>query len=169
MFNTRKAALLMLVLGVLAIIVGRAFTQSEHINLHTLDGKEINLNELKGKVVVLSFGGTWVPLTSRELPALQKIADRFSNRGVQIYWVALNSARPGARNYASDANLEEFAQKNNLRIKLLRDPDQEAYRYFGLDALPALVILDREGKVARKHIGFGTDQGEANNQLVREL
>jgi len=40
-----------------------------------------------------------VPLASKELPALQKIADRYSSRGVQVYWVSINSSKPGARNY----------------------------------------------------------------------
>jgi len=168
MLKSRKAAVT-LILALLALIAGSIFAQSERIKLHTIDGQDLNLNDLKGKVVVMSFGGTWIPMTSRELPALQKLADRFANRGVQVYWVAINSAKPGARNYASDANLQEFAQKNNLRVKMLRDSDQEAYRYFGLDALPTLVILDREGNVARKHVGFGTDQGEAYNQIIREI
>jgi peroxiredoxin len=156
-------------LTVLTMIFSAALAQTQEIKLRSIDGQNVNLSDLRGKVVVMSFGGTWVPMTSRELPALQKIADRFSDRGVQVYWVSINSARPGARTYASDANLQEFAQKNNLRVKMLRDPDQEAYRYYGLDALPTLVILDREGKVARKHVGFGTDQGEAYNQIIREL
>jgi peroxiredoxin len=156
-------------LTVLTMIFSAALAQPQEIKLRSLDGQNVNLSDLRGKVVVMSFGGTWVPMTSRELPALQKIADRFSDRGVQVYWVSINSARPGARTYASDADIQEFAQKNTLRIKMLRDPDQEAYRYYGLDALPTLVILDREGKVARKHVGFGTDQGEAYNQIIREL
>jgi peroxiredoxin len=164
-----RMAVVTLTLAILMLIVSTTFTQNERINLRSIDGQDVNLSDQKGKVVVLSFGGTWVPMTARELPALQKIADRFSNRGVQVYWVSINSAKPGARNFASDSDLQGFAQKNNLRLKMLRDPDQEAYRYYGLDALPTLVILDKEGKVARKHVGFGTDQGEAYNQIIREL
>jgi peroxiredoxin len=156
-------------LAALTIIFSAALAQTQGIKLREIGGQSVNLSDLRGKVVVLSFGGTWVPMTARELPALQKISDRFSDRGVQVYWVSINSEKPGTRTYASDANIQEFAQKNNVRVKMLRDPDQEAYRYFGLDALPTLVILDREGKVARKHVGFGTDQGEAYNQIIREL
>jgi peroxiredoxin len=168
MLKNRMAAVT-LTLAILMLIVSTTLAQNEQVNLRSIDGQDVNLSDQKGKVVVLSFGGTWVPMTARELPALQKIADRFSNRGVQVYWVSINSAKPGTRNYASDGDLQGFGQKNNLRIKMLRDPDQEAYRYYGLDALPTLVILDKEGKVARKHVGFGTDQGEAYNQIIREL
>jgi peroxiredoxin len=157
------------VLTAVTMLFSTSLAQTQGIKLRSIGGEDVKLSDLRGKVVVMSFGGTWVPMISRELPALQKIADRFSDRGVQVFWVSINSDRPGARTYASDANIKEFAQKNNLRVKMLRDPDQEAYRYYGLDALPTLVILNREGKIARKHVGFGTDQGEAYNQIIREL
>jgi peroxiredoxin len=165
----RRRIVVTLTVTFLTIIFITAFAQTERITLQSTDGQEVNLRDLRGKVVVLSFGGTWVPMTTREFPALQKLADRFSSRGVEIYWVSLNSAKPGARTYASDADLKEFAQKNNLRVKVLRDPDMQAYRYYALDALPTLVILDKEGKVARKHVGFGPDQSETYNQIIREL
>jgi hypothetical protein len=37
---------------------------------------------------------------------------------------------------------------------VLRDPERSAFRAFGLDALPSIVIIDRTGKVFKKHVGF---------------
>jgi peroxiredoxin len=148
---------------------GVVLAQGQSATFRTMDGQEVRLADLKGKVVVISFGGTWVPLASKELPALQKIADRYSSRGVQVYWVSINSAKPGARNYAADADLQAFAQKHNLKLPVLRDPDQVAYKSFGLDAVPTVVIIDRQGNVAHKQVGFGTDQGEAYGELVRVI
>ena len=143
--------------------------QSRSATFHSLDGREVRLADQKGKVVVMSFGGTWVPLSSKELPALQKIADRYSSRGVQVYWVSINSSKPGARNYASDADLQTFTQKHNLKITTLRDPDQTVYKSFGPDAVPTVVIIDQQGNLAHKHVGFGADQGEAYGELIRVI
>jgi peroxiredoxin len=143
--------------------------QSQSATFRSVDGREVKLADQKGKVVVMSFGGTWVPLASKELPALQKIADRYSSRGVQVYWVSINSSKPGARNYASDADLQAFTQKHNLKVTTLRDPDQTVYRSFGLDAVPTVVIIDQQGALAHKHVGFGADQGEAYGELVRVI
>jgi peroxiredoxin len=146
-----------------------ATAQAPSVTLRSVDGGEVKLADLKGKVVVMSFGGTWVPLASKELPALQKIADRTSARGAQVYWVSINGAKPGARNYASDDDLRAFAQKHNLKVTILRDPDQAAYKAFGLDAVPTVVIIDRQGNVAHKQVGFGADQGEAYGELIRVI
>jgi peroxiredoxin len=146
-----------------------ASAQAPQVTLTTLDGRAVNLAEQRGKLLVLSFGATWVPLASKELPALQKLADRYAERGVQVYWVSVNSAKAGAKNFASDEELQAFAEKRGLRASVLRDPEQAAYRAFGVDALPTVVILDRQGKLVRKHVGFDPDQGEAYGAVIKEL
>ncbi len=165
----RLRARLILGLLIMTLVSGAALAQSQSATFRSVDGREVKLADLKGKVVVMSFGGTWVPMASKELPAFQKIADRYSSRGVQAYWVSINSAKPGARNYASDADLQAFAQKHNLKVTTLRDPDQTAYKAFGLDAVPTVVIIDQQGNLAHKHVGFGADQGEAYGELVRVI
>ncbi len=158
-----------LALAVFAVVASAATIQAPPLTLHSVDGGAVNLADSRGKIVVLSFGATWVPLAAKELPALQKLAERYANRGVNFYWVSINSAKPGAKNYASDAELQAFAQKNGLRLMALRDPDQAAYRAFGVEALPTVIILDREGKVSRKHVGFDPEQVEAYSQVIRSL
>ncbi len=165
----RLSAKYILGLLILTLSSGVALGQSQSITLRSVDGKEVRLADLKGKVVMISFGGTWVPLASKELPAVQKLADRYSSRGVQFYWVSINSDKAGARNYASDAEIQAFAQKHNLKIPVLRDPEQAAYKAFGLDAVPTVVLIDRQGNLAHKQVGFGAGQGEAYGDLIRVI
>ncbi len=165
--NTKKMTVkVALALATIFLASSAALAQG---TLQSTDGRTVNLADAKGKIVVLSFGGTWLPMASKELPALQKLADRYATRGVQVYWVSINSDKQGARNYAADADLQAFAQKNNVKLTILRDPDQQAYKAFGLDAVPTIVILGRDGKLIHKHVGFGTDQGEGYGEVIREL
>lgn len=168
MFRQLKLGFIMTLLA-LCPVSNATLAQSQSATFHSIDGREVKLADHKGKIVVMSFGGTWVPLASKELPALQKLADRYSSRGVQVYWVSINSSKPGARNYATDADLQAFTQKHNLRLTTLRDPDQTAYKSFGLDAVPTVVIIDQQGNLAHKHVGFGADQGEAYGELIRVI
>jgi peroxiredoxin len=153
----------------LAILASAAIAQLPQLTLRSVEGQSFNLAASRGKVVVLSFGATWVPLTSRELPALQKLADRYAGRNVSFYWVSINSTRPGARHYASDAELQAFAQRNGWRLTILRDPDQTAYRAFGVEALPTVVIIDAEGQLFGKYVGFDPQQAEAYADVARSL
>ncbi|HMV46243.1 MAG TPA: TlpA disulfide reductase family protein [Blastocatellia bacterium] len=158
-----------LIFATLTLASAAALAQSPQFSLRSTEGRTVSSAELKGKVVVLSFGGTWVPLTSRELSALQKVADRFAGRGVQVYWVSINSNKQGARNFATDEEIQAFAQKNNLRLTVLRDPEQTAYKAFGLDAVPTVLIMGRDGAVFHKQVGIGTEQGEGYAEIVKAL
>ena len=135
----------------------------------TLDGKPVPLAELEGKVVVLSFGGTWVPHLTRELAALQRVASRYDSREVTVFWVSINSDQPGARHAASNEELREWTRRESVRLTVLRDPKMATYRDFELTAIPTIVILDRAGKVAYRLVGIGSEPGELFNDLVREI
>ncbi len=158
-----------LAVATLALITASAMAQqAPQISLRSTDGRTVNLADSKNKIVVLSFGGTWVPLAAKELPALQKQADRYAPRGVQFFWVSINSDKAGTRTSATDSDLTAFAQKNNLKLTVLRDPEQQAYKAFGLDALPTVVIIS-DGKIVLKHVGFGTEQGEGYAEIAKVL
>ncbi len=163
-----KTRLALTMIGLAVFAVTAMAQQAPQFSLRSTEGRTVNSSELRGKIVVLSFGSTTVPLTAKELVALQKQADRYSPRGVQFFWVSVNSDKAGARAYASDADLQAFAQKVSLRIPVLRDPEQQAYKAFGLDGLPTVVIIS-DGKIALKHVGFGTDQGEGYSEIAKTL
>ncbi|HYE72470.1 MAG TPA: redoxin domain-containing protein, partial [Blastocatellia bacterium] len=95
--------------ALIALLAIAISAQAPQVTLRTLDGGSFNPASQRGKVIVLSFGATYVPMASKELPALQKLADRYSARGAEFYWVSVNSAKPGARYTATDAEIKDFA------------------------------------------------------------
>jgi peroxiredoxin len=155
----QAAKKIVLAIALMACVIV-ALAQAPQIVLRTTDGQDFNLAKDRGNIIVLSFSATWVPLTDRELRAFQILADRYSGRGVNFYWVSTNSAKKNEKNYASDAELEAFATKLELRLRVLRDPDQVAFRAFGLGLFPSVVIIDREGRVYCKVIGFDPEEIE---------
>ncbi len=165
--NWKRALILATI--VIAMSAAGVAAQTPTGTLQTTEGKSIDLAEWKGKIVVLSFSGSWVPLAPKELPALQKLADRFASRDVRVFWVSINSSKPGARTYAADADLKAFATKNGYTLPVLRDADQKLYKDLALDAVPTLILLDKQGKVIRKHVGFGAESGEAYGEIIREI
>ena len=141
-----------------ALLVNAAVAQAPNVTLRGVDGSTFTIAENKGRVIVLSFGATWVPMTSKELPALQKLAN--AHPKATFYWVSTNAAKAGAQNAATDAELQAFAAKYGLKISILRDAEKAAYRAYGLTSLPSLVVLDATGKVELKHEGFDPDQAD---------
>jgi peroxiredoxin len=136
------------------------FAQVPRVTLRTTDGRLVDLVERRGRIVVLAFGATWVPMTDRDLDAFQRLADRYAGRGIDFYWVSINSMRQKEKGFVSDDGLEDFASEVGLRLPVLRDPDRTAFKTFGLDVLPPVIVIDREGQVRLKMIGLDPEESE---------
>jgi peroxiredoxin len=136
--------------------------------LRSADGGEITSEMVKGDVVVLGFGSTWLgSLSKTQAQGLQELADQFGERNVRVYWVSTDSLSPKSKNYATDDQLRAFARKSGLKVAVLRDPDGTLFKRTGADQLPAIVILDRTGAISGPPIvGFDPNP---NRKLVDSL
>jgi cytochrome c biogenesis protein CcmG/thiol:disulfide interchange protein DsbE len=137
-------------------------------SLHSIDGQTITSESLRGEVVVLAFGASWLPLSKAQLQGIRKLADEYSDRGVVVYWVSTESTDPKSKNFASDEQLRAFAQKYGLKVTALRDPDGTVSKKFGIDQLPSIVIIDKQGNPSEP-IGGLDPNGNLADQLAGRL
>ncbi|MFN2456059.1 MAG: peroxiredoxin family protein [Pyrinomonadaceae bacterium] len=134
-------------------------------SLHSIDGQTISSSTVRGQVVVLAFGASWLPLSRKQAQGVRKLADEYSKHGVVVYFVSTDSDSPKSKNYASDEQIRAFARRNDLNITVLRDPEGQVSKRLGVDQLPAFVILDKSGNMSGSPIG-GFDP---NSSLVDQL
>jgi peroxiredoxin len=143
--------------------------QAVEFSLRSIDGQTVSSNSLRGEVVVLAFGASWLPLSRTQLQGIRKLADKYSERGVVVYWVSTDSESPKSKNFATDDQLREFSRKYGLNVTVLRDPDGKISRQLKIDQLPAFVILDKQGNEAGTPIGGLDPDGNIINQLAPRL
>ena len=170
MSPTKRTPALALILVVLAV---SSFAKVQNhgpvdFSLRTIDNQTITSASLRGEVVVLAFGASWLPLSKAQLQGVRKLADEYSDRGVVVYWVSTESEDSKSKNFASDDQLRAFAQKYGLKVTVLRDPDGEISKKFGVDQLPSIIILDKQGN-ASAPIGGLDPNGNLANQLASHL
>lgn len=115
-------------------------------SMRSVTGQTVTAGDLRGQVVVLAFGASWLPLTRAQLQGLRKFADEYTRRGVAVYWVSADSDQPRSKNFASDDQLRDLAHKYNLTV--LRDPQMAVSKRMGVTEIPSIVILDKSGNVA---------------------
>jgi peroxiredoxin len=138
-------------------------------SLRSVNGTTITSDSLRGEVVVLAFGASWLPLSRTQLEGVRKLADEYSDRGVAVFWVSTESEDAKSKNHATDAQLRSFAQKYGLKVTVLRDPDGSVSKKFGVDQLPSIVILDKNGNAYGEPIGGLDPNGNLAGQLAKHL
>jgi hypothetical protein len=139
----RKIQSLFTVLGLLLTL---ALAVSAQTNLRSLDGSTVNVEGQRGKIVVLSVGASWLPLSSKQADFTNALAKKYAGKDVVVYFIATDSLASGSKNFASNEALQKFSFDNKLNVSVLRDPDGVAtLKRFKLDQVPSFVILDKNG------------------------
>jgi peroxiredoxin len=138
-------------------------------SLRSIDGQTVTSDSLRGEVVVLAVGASWLPLSRKQVQGVRKLADNYAGRGVAVFWVSTDSESPKSKNYASDEQLRQFARKYEMNVTVLRDPEAKVVKQLGVDQIPAIVILDKQGSVYGDPIGGLDPDGNLTDQLAPRL
>src|SRR5574337_923093 len=130
--------------------------------LKTLEGNTIRLSEFRGKkVVLISFWATWCPPCRLEMPAIQQIYSEYKDKGFEILAVNIESdAKQGIR---------DFIKELRLTFPILLDPNMKITRKFRVIGLPVSVLIDRQGIVRAKEIGYHDWTTRTSRKLVEGL
>jgi len=170
MFNKIRGwiaiAVTILAIAMVASLSTLAQGGAVNFSFRAIDGQPVSSESLRGEVVVLAFGASWLPLTRNQMEAVKKLADQYAGRGVAVYWVSTESESPKSKNYVSDDQLRELARK--YKVTVLRDPDGVVSKKLGVDQLPSVVIIDKHGNAAAT-IGGMDPQANLATQLAARL
>ena len=113
------------------------------MKLQGLDGKVYDLADLRGSVVLVSFGATWCAPCTTELKALQELLTEFRDKPVKFFWVSVE--RPEE---VTNAALKKYAHERRVTFPVLRDTGQIVYLQFAERVrLPMIVLLNKRGRV----------------------
>lgn len=114
--------------------------EAPDFKLTTLDGKEVQLSEMRGKAVMLNFWGTWCPPCRTEMPAMQKIYEKYKSKGFEI--LAVNIAE-------TDIAVSNFAHQYKLTFPIPMDRNKEVVRLYKIGPLPSSIFIDAQGKITQ--------------------
>ncbi len=127
--------------------VGELNRPAPDLALPTLDGGSVRLADLRGKVVLVNFWGTWCEPCKEETPALQAAYQRLQSEGLVIVGVNLR------RQETSDEAVREFVQQYGVTYPIALDVDGEAARLFQISPIPVSYFIDPAGTIRYVRIG----------------
>ena len=123
------------------------------ISLRGTDGRTYDLSQMRGQVVLASFGAMWCVPCKDELRALEELKNDYKGKPVKFFWISIE-----AENEASDKELINFARSIKFTFPILRDTTRWTYAKFSTrQRIPLVVFFDKDGRfVAPAHAGMST-------------
>jgi len=110
-------------------------------------GVVVKLSDLRGKVVLLDFWATWCGPCKVTIPEMNKLAQKYADKGVVILGISMDEDGWDAVN--------PFLAKVKFEYPvLLSEPDKMKGYDDKLDALPTAILIDKEGKIRQMHEGI---------------
>jgi thiol-disulfide isomerase/thioredoxin len=129
--------------------------------LNDLDGKKIDITDLKGKVVVVDFWATWCGPCKASFPGMQKMVNKYKD-DPNVKFVFIDTWENGEdkKKLAGD-----FITSNKYSFHVLLDNDNKVVEQFKVEGIPTKFVIDKAGIVRFKAVGFdGSD-----DKLMSEL
>ena len=125
----------------------------------TLDGQAIDLEALRGRVVWLNFWTTTCVPCRTEMPAMQRLAERYADEGLTVVGIDVGEGRE---------SVQAFVDELSVRYPIVLDIDSTIFnRYSPLFGVPRHYFVGRDGTIVAARIGeLRPDEMEP---LVREL
>jgi cytochrome c biogenesis protein CcmG/thiol:disulfide interchange protein DsbE len=117
--------------------------------LHTLNGKDVTLSDMKGKVVLLEFWATWCPPCRASIPGIERLHEKYKNKGVVILAVSMDEG--------GWDSVQSFVKEHGMTYTVLEGND-DVYSKYQVRSIPLLLVIDKEGKITRRYLGFGNEE-----------
>jgi peroxiredoxin len=125
--------------------------------LKDANGQSVRLADYKGKVVLLDFWATWCGPCKVEIPWFMEFEKQYKDRGFAVVGVSMDDD--------GWTVVKPYISRMKMNYQILVGNDEVGTKYGGIESLPTTFLIDREGRIAAKHVGLSGKENFRNDIL----
>lgn len=115
--------------------------QPMDIRFNAVDGRDVDVSQMRGKVVLVDFWASWCPPCVREIPVIKSAYETLHGRGFEVVGISLDDDKK---------ELLSMLAKERIEWPQFYDPKGGEHRFakqFGIEEIPVMWLLDKSGKL----------------------
>lgn len=165
MLSRFKTLLFLVLLGSGLILLGAAQAaagqgKAPDFTLKSNTGKNLRLSDYRGQVVLLNFWASWCGPCRQEMPALDKLQQRYGSYGFTVLGVNVEEDSGKARRMLRDIPVS---------FPVLFDNRNSVSKKYRVSAMPTTVMIDRDGNMRYLHKGYKPGDESIYKKWVKKL
>ncbi len=114
-------------------------SSAPEVMLQTLDGVEVMLGDYRGKWVFLNFWATWCLPCVWEMPAMEKLYQKFKKHNFAMLAISIDKGDP--------EKIRKFVAKYKLTFEIFHNPKGDVAKAFGVSELPTTYLINPKGRM----------------------
>ncbi|MCH7536984.1 MAG: TlpA family protein disulfide reductase [Proteobacteria bacterium] len=128
--------------------------------LKSTTGENLRLSEYRGDVVMINFWATWCGPCRQEMPLLDELYRRYHRVGFNLLGVNIDDDTTRAL---------RMVEELDLHFPVVFDTRKEVSRLYNVEAMPATILVDREGNIRHVHHGYKPGYEDKYLDQIRAL
>ena len=128
----------------------------------TIDGKKIELNDFKDKVVLIDFWASWCGPCRKEMPFLIELYGRYHKSPFEIIAINIDNKTDNAQKF-----IDQLSEQ--IRFTVVQDSKQQIPPLYQIKGMPTSIVLDKKGIIRFWHTGFKESYKEDYISEISEL
>ncbi|MEH6825246.1 MAG: TlpA disulfide reductase family protein [Motiliproteus sp.] len=130
------------------------------IQLKGVEGSNHALSDYKGKVLLVDFWASWCGPCRESFPWMNSMQQQYQTQGLEVVAINLDEEPELAR---------AFLQQVPASFTVLLDTDAQLPAAFGLIGMPTSYLIDREGRIRARHVGFHASRVDDYENSIKTL
>jgi len=135
---------------------------ASQLRLKNLNEEVIDLEQFRGRIVLVNFWAVWCTPCRAEMPSMQTLYEAFDREQLEVIAVDMGS---------KPSQIEEFLADTEpaLEFKIVLDELGETARDWGVRGIPVSFVIDQQGRLVYQALGERDWSSEAMQQSLRKL
>ncbi|HVA72569.1 MAG TPA: TlpA disulfide reductase family protein [Candidatus Limnocylindrales bacterium] len=134
-----------------------------------LQGGNLPLTSLKGKVVLVNFWATWCEPCRVEIPWMIGFQQKYASQGFTILGVAMDDdGKKAVEPFVQNTQFDVDGTKTTMSYPIIIGNEDIAEKFGGLIGLPTSVLISRDGKIVKRFIGL-VNHDQLRSEIEKQL
>jgi thiol-disulfide isomerase/thioredoxin len=130
------------------------------IDMPDLAGKKVDLDQLKGKVVLVDFWASWCSPCKQEIPVLESLHKKYVERGLVIVGINIDN---------NPKKMNNFLKGTPVSFRIVHDPKTKIAQRYEPSTMPSSYFIGRGGNLRYVHEGFRKKDGGEIEERIKAL